>query len=129
MLTARCLTGAQFENCPDIGVFTRLTNGYCLMAEGGAETYRCAGLRFRAFVAHGRHTPDKSRRSSRTTSLSCALPSPARGSWAGAACAFLRGGGGLMAACRLTVGNSRGLLLPTNTTDQVHTGAATLWQS
>lgn len=29
----------QFENNDDIGVFTKLTNSYCLVAIGGAETF------------------------------------------------------------------------------------------
>ena len=35
--TERALpAGAQYENSSEIGVFTRLTNSYCIMAEGGA---------------------------------------------------------------------------------------------
>jgi len=30
----------SFENSSDIGVFTKLTNGYCLLAEGGSEHYK-----------------------------------------------------------------------------------------
>lgn len=29
----------QFENNDDIGVFSKLTNSYCLVAIGGAETF------------------------------------------------------------------------------------------
>lgn len=29
----------QFENNDDIGVFTKLTNAYCLVAIGGSETF------------------------------------------------------------------------------------------
>lgn len=29
----------QFENSDDIGVFSKLTNSYCLVAIGGAETF------------------------------------------------------------------------------------------
>lgn len=29
----------QFENNDDIGVFTKLTNSYCLVAIGGAENF------------------------------------------------------------------------------------------
>lgn len=36
----RFLLGAQYENSSEIGVFTRLTNAFCIMAEGGAEQYR-----------------------------------------------------------------------------------------
>lgn len=32
--------GAQFENSSDIGVFTKLTNSYCLLAFGGSEHYK-----------------------------------------------------------------------------------------
>jgi translation initiation factor 6 len=31
---------AQFENSSDIGVFTKLTNSYCLLAFGGSEHYK-----------------------------------------------------------------------------------------
>jgi len=30
----------SFENSSEIGVFTKLTNGYCLLAEGGSEHYK-----------------------------------------------------------------------------------------
>lgn len=29
----------QFENNDDIGVFSKLTNSYCIVAIGGAETF------------------------------------------------------------------------------------------
>ncbi len=32
-------TGAQFENSNDIGVFAKLTNKYCLVAQGGSENF------------------------------------------------------------------------------------------
>ena len=31
---------AQFENSSEIGVFSRLTNKYCLVAYGGADNFR-----------------------------------------------------------------------------------------
>jgi len=31
--------GVQFENSSEIGVFSRLTNSYCLIALGGAENF------------------------------------------------------------------------------------------
>jgi hypothetical protein len=31
--------GAQFENSNEIGVFSRLTNSYCLVALGGSENF------------------------------------------------------------------------------------------
>lgn len=30
---------AQFENNDDIGVFSKLTNAYCIVGIGGAETF------------------------------------------------------------------------------------------
>ena len=33
------LPGAQFENSNEIGVFSRLTNAYCLVAVGGSENF------------------------------------------------------------------------------------------
>jgi hypothetical protein len=33
-LTRRAFTGAQYENSSEIGVFSRLTNAYCILAEG-----------------------------------------------------------------------------------------------
>jgi translation initiation factor 6 len=39
LLTFFCLPGAQFENSNDIGVFARLTNSYCLVAQGGSENF------------------------------------------------------------------------------------------
>ncbi len=33
------LAGAQFENSNDIGVFSKLTNAYCLVAIGGSENF------------------------------------------------------------------------------------------
>ena len=32
-------TRAQFENSNDIGVFSKLTNAYCLVAIGGSENF------------------------------------------------------------------------------------------
>lgn len=34
------LTGTQFENSSDIGVFARLANNYCLLPQGNSEFYR-----------------------------------------------------------------------------------------
>jgi len=31
--------GLQFENNCDIGVFSKLTNGYCMVAIGGSESF------------------------------------------------------------------------------------------
>ena len=31
--------GAQFENSNEIGVFSKLTNNYCLVAIGGSENF------------------------------------------------------------------------------------------
>jgi len=31
---------AQFENSSDIGVFSKLTNSYCLLSYGGSEHFR-----------------------------------------------------------------------------------------
>lgn len=33
------LAGAQFENSNEIGVFSKLTNAYCLVAIGGSENF------------------------------------------------------------------------------------------
>ena len=33
------LTGAQFENNNEVGVFAMLTNSYCLVAIGGSENF------------------------------------------------------------------------------------------
>ena len=32
-------TGIQFENSCDVGVFSKLTNAYCLVAIGGSESF------------------------------------------------------------------------------------------
>lgn len=34
------LSGAQFENSSEIGVFSKLTNAYCLLAYGGSEHFK-----------------------------------------------------------------------------------------
>lgn len=34
-----CFSGAQFENSNDIGVFSKLTNKYCLVGQGGSENF------------------------------------------------------------------------------------------
>jgi hypothetical protein len=40
LLTAsRALTGAQYENNNEVGVFSKLTNSYCLVAVGGSENF------------------------------------------------------------------------------------------
>lgn len=45
VLTEDCFAGAQFENSNEIGVFSKLTNAYCLVAIGGSENfYRCYNL-------------------------------------------------------------------------------------
>lgn len=75
--------GTQFENSSDIGVFTRLTNNYCLLAIGGTEFYRT----FEMELAD--HIP-----------------------------VIYTSVGGSRIVGRMTVGNSKGLLLPNTTTDQ-----------
>ncbi len=38
-------TRCSFENSNDVGVFAKLTNAYCLVAQGGSENfYRCARM-------------------------------------------------------------------------------------
>lgn len=32
-------TRCQFENSNDVGVFAKLTNAYCLVAQGGSENF------------------------------------------------------------------------------------------
>lgn len=32
-------TRSQFENSNDVGVFAKLTNAYCLVAQGGSENF------------------------------------------------------------------------------------------
>lgn len=45
----------QFENNDDIGVFSKLTNSYCLVAIGGAETfYRYSFILFLFFNSEER---------------------------------------------------------------------------
>lgn len=34
--------GVQFEGSNDVGVFSKLTNKYCLVATGGSETFYSA---------------------------------------------------------------------------------------
>jgi len=47
------LAGLQFENNCEVGVFSKLTNAYCLVAIGGSENfYRFAFLSFWAFMLH-----------------------------------------------------------------------------
>jgi len=73
-----------FENSCEIGVFARLTNSYCLLAQGGSNDS------LRTFESElGNHIPIV-----RTSIASCKIIG------------------------RLTVGNSRGLLVPNSTTDQ-----------
>ncbi len=50
MLTRWSFTGAQYENSSEIGVFSRLTNAYCILAEGNGPLVprvRCHGDRRR----------------------------------------------------------------------------------
>ena len=35
----RTLSGIQFENNCEVGVFSKLTNAYCLVAIGGSENF------------------------------------------------------------------------------------------
>jgi len=74
---------AQYENSSEIGVFSRLTNAYCILAEGGAEQYRLIEAELSDDIPVVR------------TTLA-----------------------GTRLVGRLCVGNTRGLLLPNNTTDQ-----------
>lgn len=40
--------GIQFENNCEVGVFSKLTNAYCLVAIGGSENfYRCIFCQFK----------------------------------------------------------------------------------
>lgn len=75
-------TGSQFENSSEVGVFTKLTNGYALMAEGGAEPYRVIEDELEDDIPVIR------------TSIA-----------------------GTRLIGRLVAGNSKGLLLPSTTTD------------
>lgn len=77
-------TRTQFENSNEIGVFSKLTNSYCLIAVGGSENF------YSAFEAE----------------LGDVIPM---------AHATI---GGNRIIGRLSAGNRRGLLVPTQTTDQ-----------
>lgn len=74
---------SQFEASSEIGVFTRLTNAYVIMAEGGAEQYRMIESEMEDDIPVVR------------TTLA-----------------------GTRLVGRLCTGNTKGLLLPNNTTDQ-----------
>lgn len=46
--------GCQFENSNDVGVFSKLTNSYCLVAIGGSENfYRYAQASLQIFLTGG----------------------------------------------------------------------------
>ncbi|CAG8453584.1 11806_t:CDS:2 [Ambispora gerdemannii] len=75
---------AQFENSNDIGVFSRLTNKYCLVAIGGSENFYSVFEGELGDVIPVIHT-----------SIA-----------------------GTRIVGRLTLGNSKGLLVPSTTTDQ-----------
>ena len=95
-------TRTQFENSNEVGVFAKLTNAYAMIAIGGSENFYSV---FEAELAD--HIPVF-----RARCLICctsrAQPCDARRSIAG--CRIVG---------RLCVGNSKGLLLPNSTTDQV----------
>ncbi|XDT05651.1 eIF-6 family [Nakaseomyces glabratus] len=77
-------TRTQFENSNEVGVFSKLTNTYCLVAVGGSENF------YSAFEAElGDSIPI-----AHTTIA------------------------GTRIVGRMTAGNRRGLLVPTQTTDQ-----------
>lgn len=42
----------QFENNDDIGVFSKLTNTYCIVAIGGAETFYRSALFYFIFIGY-----------------------------------------------------------------------------
>lgn len=77
-------TRAQYENNSEIGVFSKLTNAYCLVATGGSENFYSI---FESELAD--HIPV----------IHCTI-------------------GGVRVIGRLTSGNSKGLLVPSTTTDQ-----------
>ena len=101
---------AQFENSSDIGVFSKLTNSYCLLSYGGSEHFKVfenelsghipiihcsvAGCRVLGRLTAGSYQPEFS-----WTSLAIIL------------CVFLR-------LTLHVIGNRKGLLLPNTTTDQ-----------
>ena len=73
---------AQFEGSSDIGVFTKLTNKYCIMSNGGSSSYK--------FIEE---------------ELSSHIP------------CFTATVAGLKVIGNLTVGNRKGLIIPTNCSD------------
>ena len=73
---------AQFEGSSDIGVFTKLTNKYCIMSNGGSTSYK--------FIEE---------------ELSNHIP------------CFTATVAGLKVIGNLTVGNRKGLIIPTNCSD------------
>lgn len=85
--------GVQFEGSNDVGVFSKLTNKYCLVATGGSENF------YSAFE----------------TELADQIP-VIKTSIAG--CRFVgRVTAGTCALCLLGLGNKNGLLVPISTTD------------
>ncbi|KAL7715337.1 Eukaryotic translation initiation factor 6 [Entamoeba marina] len=74
---------AEYENSVDIGVFTKLTNKYCVMAPGGSSSYKVI-----------------------EQELSNKIP------------CFEATIGGLRCIGRLSVGNRKGLILPSTCNDQ-----------
>jgi len=73
----------DFENCSDVGVFVKLTNSYCIIAEGNKPFVSAIEAEI------GEHIPIVA------TSIAQTRP-----------------------VGRMTVGNTKGLLLPNTTTDQ-----------
>ncbi len=92
-----CL-GCQFENSNDVGVFSKLTNSYCLVAIGGSENfYRYSTTIWPSFYSFSVFESE----------LADVIP-VVHASIAGT-----------RIVGRLTAGNRRGLLVPNTTTDQV----------
>ena len=101
-------TRTQFENSNEVGVFAKLTNAYAMIAIGGSENFYSV---FEAELAD--HIPVFRARclilsASILNMSSIFAPPDTRRSIAG--CRIVG---------RLCVGNSKGLLLPNSTTDQV----------
>jgi translation initiation factor 6 len=94
---------AQFENSNEIGVFSRLTNSYCLVAIGGSENFYRYLSWFQSHIKSQLYHAHSVYESELADVIPVVHTSIA----------------GTRIVGRLTAGNRHGLLVPNTTTDQV----------
>lgn len=100
---------AQFENSSDIGVFSKLTNTYCLLSYGGSEHFKVFENELSGHIPIIHCSVAGCRVLGRLTAGSCSRRSLL---WAS------RRHSPPFLAAHSDVGNRKGLLLPNTTTDQ-----------